>query len=180
MPIYTRTGDQGQTSLFTGQRIPKSSPIIEFVGELDELNALLGICVLELEKEEEVDFTLECEVLEEIQRDLFVVGSIAVGAGLKFDSQSEVANIESTIDEYEKILPKLKNFILPGGSSSAVNLHYCRTFVRKIERRAVMINSKSLNLFLPYLNRLSDLLFMMARYVNYKLKIEDTVWRESK
>ncbi len=175
MKIYTRTGDRGKTGLATGQRVSKDSSIIEFVGSLDELNAALGLCVSLLDSDS-VDFTIECEVIESIQKDLFIVGAIAVGAHLKFNSSLETSNIEKTIDDYEKILPKLKNFILPGGSVSASQVHLARTLVRKIERRAVGLNSKSLEPFLPYLNRLSDLLFVMARYINYKHKIKEQTW----
>lgn len=177
MPIYTRTGDTGETGLANGQRVRKDSPVIHFVGNLDELNALLGLCVSELAEIEDVDFEAECEVLESIQRDLFIVGAVAVGAKLSFDAASEISNIEKTIDDYEKILPKLKNFILPGGAKPASTLHFARTNVRNIERAAVALRSPSIQPFLPYLNRLSDLLFVMARFVNHSLKIREVLWK---
>ena len=177
MPIYTKTGDRGETGLASGQRISKASPVINFVGLLDELNALLGICVAKLDEVDEFDFSTESEVLEDIQRDLFIVGAAAVGAKVSFNSASEVANIEKTIDDYERLVPRLKNFILPGGSTASAHLHHTRTIARKIERHAVSLNSKSIEPFLPYLNRLSDLLFIMARYVNLKSKIGETIWK---
>ncbi|OGC47496.1 ATP:cob(I)alamin adenosyltransferase [candidate division WWE3 bacterium RIFCSPHIGHO2_01_FULL_35_17] len=177
MPIYTRTGDKGTTSLFSGQRVLKSSEIIEFIGLLDELNSLLGICVSMLDAANEVDFIEEAEVLEEVQRDLFVVGAICAGGKVKFDSAAEVENLEKTIDDYEKLLSKLKNFILPGGSTSAAQIHFARTFARKVERYAVSLKSPSIEAFLPYLNRLSDLLFVMARFVNHKTRTKESVWK---
>lgn len=177
MSIYTRTGDKGTTSLFSGQRVSKNSEIIEFIGLLDELNSFLGICVSSLYEVDDFDFSEEIEVLEEIQRDLFVVGAICAGGKVKFNSPAEVANIEKTIDDYEKLLPKLTNFILPGGATSAATIHYARTFSRKVERYAVSLKSSSIEPFLPYLNRLSDLLFVMARYVNHKEEIQESIWK---
>ena len=176
MSIYTKTGDGGNTGLANGQRVSKDSKVIEFVGLLDELNSLLGVCVSELYEVSNFDFKPEIDVIEEIQKDLFVVGSISVGAKIKFDSAAEVENIEKTIDDYEKLLPKLKNFILPGGSTSAAQIHLARTYARKVERFAVSLKSLSIQPFLPYLNRLSDLLFVMARYINFKEKIQETIW----
>src|SRR3989344_5976554 len=111
MSIYTRTGDLGSTGLATGQKVLKSSPVIKFIGLVDEMNSVIGICVSSLEAEPEVDFTEEIEVLESIQMDLFVVGAVAAGAKMRFDALAEAANIEKTIDDYEKILPKLTKFI---------------------------------------------------------------------
>lgn len=181
MHIYTRSGDKGETGLANGQRISKDSTLIDFIGSLDEVNAALGMCVSLLhedatQEDSQENFKIEIEVLESIQKDLFKVGAIAAGAKMVFDSAHEVANIEETINDYEKILPKLKNFILPGGGSAAAQIHITRTLVRKVEREAVALKSKSIHPFLPYLNRLSDLLFVMARYVNFKLQIQETKW----
>ncbi len=177
MALYTRTGDKGETSLATGQRVRKDSPIIDFVGQLDELNAILGLCVANLDAIEGSKFKIEIEILESIQKDLFIVGAIATGAKLEFTSEEEIKNIEKTIDDFEKILPKLTNFILPGGSKTGAMIHFARTNVRNVERAAVAINSPSMQIFLPYLNRLSDLLFMIARYVNIKLGYKETIWK---
>lgn len=177
MSIYTRTGDGGDTSLANGQRINKSSPVIDFVGDLDELNSSLGLCVSYLSIEKKADFSIEIDILKEIQGDLFKVGAIAAGSNLVFDSSTEVSNIEKTIDDYEDILAPLKNFILPGGSIAGSQLHYTRTLVRKLERKLVALESQSVMQFLPYLNRLSDLLFVMARFVNHKLDQSEDIWR---
>lgn len=174
MPIYTRTGDQGTTSLYSNQRVSKGSAVIDFIGSLDELNARLGMCVSSLS---ELDgFDEEIDVLQEIQSDLFRVGAVAAGANIKFYSVKETENIEKTIDDYDKLLPKLKNFILPGGSVQGADLHHARTNVRKIERDAIRFKSASIMSFVPYLNRLSDLLFVMARYVNSKTGKKEIVW----
>lgn len=177
MPIYTRTGDKGETGLANGQRIAKSSAVIEFVGDLDELNSAIGVCVAQLHLIKSQNFDEEIEILEEIQKDLFKVGGIAAGANIRFDAKQEIENIEKTIDDYEKVLPKLKNFILPGGSTAGAQIHYTRTLVRKIERKLVALKSESVLEFMPYVNRLSDLLFVMARFVNYQLKINESIWR---
>lgn len=177
MAIYTRTGDKGETGLASGQRISKASPVIDFIGDLDELNSMLGVCIAMLGDEEDYDFDAEIEVLEEIQNDLFVVGAIAAGSKKSFDSIQEVSNIEETIDDYEKLLPKLHNFILPGGSLVAANIHYARSLVRELERKLVSLKSDSIAPFIPYLNRLSDLLFVMARYVNREMGFKETIWK---
>lgn len=176
MAIYTRTGDKGETSLANGQRVSKASAVIDFVGALDRLNSIIGICVAHLDASHG-KFGTEIEVLEAIQGDLFKVGAIAVGANIKFDSSTEVKNIEQTIDDYEKLLPKLVNFILPGGSIESSHLHHARTIVRDIERSLVALDSKSVMIFAPYINRLSDLLFVMARYVNKELGVKETIWK---
>jgi len=177
MAIYTRTGDLGNTSLATGQKVSKASAVVEFIGLMDEMNSVIGICVSNLESEPSVDFTEEIEVLESIQMDIFVVGAVAAGAKMKFNAGAQAANIEKTIDDYEKLLPKLTNFILPGGAASAAHFHHARTVVRRIERHAVALKSQSLMSFIPYLNRLSDLLFVMARFVNLKMKNPETIWK---
>lgn len=176
MAIYTRTGDKGETSLANGQRVSKASDVVDFVGALDRLNSSIGMCVAYLVASEN-KFGSEIEVLEEIQGDLFKVGAIAVGASIKFDSSSEVKNIEKTIDDYEKLLPRLTNFILPGGSVESSHLHHARTVVRDIERKLVGLESESVMVFAPYINRLSDLLFVMARYVNKELGVKETIWK---
>lgn len=176
--IYTRQGDKGNTKLFTGQVVPKSSPIIEFAGLIDELSSLIGLCISYLDEadddnEEVIDFSLEIDILLEIQNDLYLIGAIASGAGSEFNTEKEVSNIEATIDDYEKLLKPLKKFILPGGDIAAANVHLARAKARQIERMAVSVNSNSLLVILPYLNRLSDLLFVMARYINYKMGVSE-------
>jgi len=177
--IYTRQGDRGNTKLFTGQVVSKDSPIIEFIGLIDELSSMIGLCVSFLDDTEGnndsdiVDFSPEIDILKDFQKDLRIIGAIASGSKLKFDTKTEVSNIEKTIDDYEKLLKPLDNFILPGGDIVASHIHLARAKSRQIERMAVSVNSKSLLTILPYLNRLSDLLFVIARYINYKLGFEE-------
>jgi len=177
--IYTRQGDHGNTKLFTGQVVSKASPVIEFIGLIDELSSMIGVCVSLLddvddsEVSEIVDFSTEIEILEEIQHDLYVIGAIAAGSNLEFDTKKEVSNVEAIIDDYEKLLKPLKRFILPGGDIAAANIHLARAKARQIERMAVSVKSKSLLVILPYLNRLSDLLFNMARYINLKMGVSE-------
>lgn len=177
MSIYTRTGDKGETGLANGERVSKNSPLINFVGSLDELNAHLGVCVSSLKHLPNADFSNEVNFLEKIQSNLFVIGSISVFAKLDFEVQKEVKQLEKTIDEYEKILPKLTNFILPGGHDIASKIHLLRTVSRKVEIMAHSLEQEEIKNITPYLNRLSDYLFVLARYLNFKLDYKETIWK---
>lgn len=175
MTIYTRTGDKGETSLANGQRVIKNSSTISFVGHLDEINAHLGICNSLLNNDNK--FLEEIEFLRKIQNDLFVIGSICVFAKLNFDIPMEVLVLEKQIDKYEKILPKLKNFILPGGSIAASQIHLLRTSVRKMEINALNTNEDLIIKFIPYFNRLSDYLFVLGRFINFKNNNNEPIWK---
>lgn len=178
MKIYTRTGDRGETSLANGERVVKNSAIISFVGHLDEINAHLGICNSLLHIEDK--FSEEVEFLRKIQNDLFVIGSICVYAKLDFDIPMEVLILEKQIDKYEKILPRLTNFILPGGNIAASQIHLLRTSVRKMEINALNTNEKMIIKFIPYFNRLSDYLFVLGRLINYKNNHIEPIWKSTK
>lgn len=165
--IYTRTGDDGTTGLVGGQRAPKDSPLIEACGSLDELNAHLGV-VRSCGLPDDVN-----AMLQNIQSDLFTIGTqIATpeGSNIKIQgiSDEEVANLEHEIDALENTLPPLRQFILPGGSSAASALHLARTVARRAERRCVTLSrsGKIDPQVLRYLNRLSDLCFLLARHAN--------------
>lgn len=177
MPIYTKTGDKGQTGLANGERVSKNSPIIIFVGNLDELNAHIGLCVSQFKNINEHNFENEIVALENIQNNLFVIGSISVFAKLEFEVEKEVAILEQNIDGYEKILPKLTNFILPGGHFLASQIHLLRTSARKLEISAHTLNYDEIKLIVPYLNRLSDYLFVLARYINFKYNHHEPIWK---
>ncbi len=181
MAVYTGTGDSGNTSLLGGVRKPKSEIVFNVLGSLDEFNATLGLLV------SEVSFTNESkDFIVQIQRDLFKVGSLIANAkadNLSFNwlySRTQV--LESYIDEMEVELPELKNFILPGGSKGSAYTHLSRTICRRLERELVAYFSEELpgkEFVLRYTNRLSDFLFTLARYLNFKDNIGDIIWKDS-
>jgi cob(I)alamin adenosyltransferase len=175
--IYTKTGDRGETSLANGKRVSKSALRICACGNIDELNAVLGVC---RHSADETPFV--AKILRALQKDLFVVGAdVAMPVGVKGKtvrvSLKDVERLEGWIDAIEETLPELKNFIVPGGCELAAFLHLARTACRRAERSVVDLREtekKSTSDFvLMYLNRLSDLLFVMARYVNAAKKIDD-------
>ncbi|MBI3980895.1 cob(I)yrinic acid a,c-diamide adenosyltransferase [Candidatus Microgenomates bacterium] len=174
LKIYTKTGDLGQTSLYGGKRVWKNDLAVEAYGELDELNSLVGLIRIELKQKNSL--TGFAEVLEKIQKNLFVIGSNLAG----YDKQETlpVKDLEELIDRLEKDLPEIRNFILPGGEKTAGLLHFARSVCRRVERRVVRLaQEKKLDKdIIIYLNRLSDLFFEMARYINWKKKIKETVW----
>jgi len=173
--IYTRLGDKGQTVTLAGKKVYKDDARVEAYGSVDELNALLGI-TLAFTAHEEVK-----EILGRIQKELFLVGAeLAMEkAKIKKINPTHVSSLESKIDEIEEDLPHLVNFVLPGGCKTAALLHHARTVCRRAERRVVALSRKSeVNPdVIRYLNRLGDLLFVLARYENRKKHIEETVWK---
>jgi cob(I)alamin adenosyltransferase len=177
MPIYTRFGDKGKTALHTGKTVSKGSIRVEAYGNLDELNSFLGVVLSRIR-----DKKIKEEILK-IQNDLFEIGASLAGPGekqhltLSKELKKRVLEFEKTIDLLTKKLPKLKNFILPGGKTGSL-LHYARTIARRAERRTVALAEKEkvLEEVLVYLNRLSDLLFMFARAINYREKQKETIW----
>lgn len=177
MSIYTRTGDSGETSLANGNRVPKSSELIMFVGALDELNSHLGICNSHMRNNSENDFSNEILIIESIQNDLFVIGSISAAANLNFDVEKSVSRLENFIDQYEEILPKLTNFILPGGSLESSKVQLARACCRRTELLGHTISYSDIKNLMPYLNRLSDFLFVLARYLNHKQGIVEPIWK---
>ena len=179
MKIYTKTGDDGSTGLFGGPRVAKDDLRIESYGTVDELNSLIGI----------VHSKTSCEqieqILNEIRRDLFSVGATLASPdpekmGTQLITQENISAIEKSIDQLETKLPPLTSFILPGGSETAAFLHQARTVCRRAERRVVTLAgsvpiSDSL---IKYLNRLSDLLFVLARFANHEAGIPDIPWQK--
>jgi cob(I)alamin adenosyltransferase len=173
MSIYTKKGDKGKTGLYSGKkRLTKDSLRIRAVGAVDEANSFLGVIVsgsenLHLKK-----------ILEEIQENMLVMGSIIGGSNLRF-SKVKTKRIEKEIDRLEKVLPKLTNFIVPGGTKAAARLHYARTLVRRAERDVVNLSKEEdVNpQILIYLNRLSDCLFMFARRANFEKGVKEKTWK---
>lgn len=184
--VYTGGGDTGQTSLVSGNRVSKGDHRIHTYGEVDELNSHLGV-VLSLMKSQVV-FEEEYDVIEKIQCSLFDLGSnlaceeeFRIKYNLPQIDIAKVKLLEKVIDRLDSQLPPLKNFILPGGSLIASHLHVARTVCRRIERNLVAFEAND-NEVLPlnalvFINRLSDYLFVMARYVNFKLHIQEILWK---
>jgi len=169
--IYTRTGDRGETSLFGGARVPKNDPRIDAYGTVDELNSQLGV-VLAIEPDAQ---------LLAVQRDLFEIGAHLASPGTsRFAGveASRIENLEHGIDAMEADLAPLKSFILPGGTATAAQLHVARTVCRRAERLVVALQDgdPATQSSIAYLNRLSDYLFVAARYANHKRGVEDVPW----
>lgn len=173
--IYTKTGDNGETSLLGGKRVDKSCLEMRVIGEVDELNAALGVAVLFVEDEKLKLF------IQNIQRDLFKVGAELAALQTSFTEKVEkinnnrVGEMEKMIDEFWVQLPELKNFILPGGSEAGAHLHLARVICRRVERELVAFG-KTVPLrseLYIYLNRLSDFLFASARWVNFQAGEEE-------
>jgi cob(I)alamin adenosyltransferase len=179
MPIYTRTGDKGKTSLFDGTRVLKSHKRVDTYGTIDELNSNIGAVIAEMKEIKFKDRDLSKE-LEKIQHDLFDIGSaLATPYPLPVEGlEKRTSEFETQIDDLTKKMPEIKHFILPGGGKTGAFLHVCRTIARRTERQLVglMQDEKIDETIVIYLNRLSDLLFTMARYVNYVEKKKEIKW----
>ena len=177
MKIYTKTGDDGSTGLQGNLRIDKSHPRIVSYGTIDEVNASLGIVLTN---------SLDADIinlLTKIQNDLFLLGSDLSNPNLN-DIKNRVSlemipNLEQNIDKFELELTPLTNFILPGGDIAAAQLHYTRTIVRRAETLVVLLSEKDeINSnCIKYLNRLSDLFFVLCRLINKRKNKEDVLWK---
>ncbi|MCX6173230.1 MAG: cob(I)yrinic acid a,c-diamide adenosyltransferase [Ignavibacteriales bacterium] len=182
MKIYTKTGDKGKTSLFGGKRVWKDDLRIQSFGTVDELNSILGIAITEIKNRE-----LK-KILSSIQHELFNIGSDLASPEYKDSKKFSIPRInefntkrlEVLIDKVDNKLSSLKNFILPGGLKGAALLHHARAVCRRAEREVIslskvdMINSE----IKIYLNRLSDLLFVLARFENFSSKHPDIEWKK--
>jgi len=181
MKIYTKTGDEGQTGLFGGGRVSKDDPRVEAYGDVDELNAVLGL-VRAVEMMPRID-----EVLVPVQRDLFSLGALLATPDLEKMHQhlekaqihdARIAELEHSIDACERELEPLRAFIVPGGTPKAAALHVARTVCRRAERRVIHLRHE---VDIPvivviYLNRLSDLLFTLARVANTRAGTGEVTW----
>jgi cob(I)alamin adenosyltransferase len=180
--IYTKTGDRGETGLFDGTRVPKHAPRVAAYGDVDELNAMLGMALAFIREDEE----LRACILE-IQRDLFVVGAqladpsarVVARRGDKAQfSEEKVTQLEQWIDQFETQLSPLRQFILPGGSKGGATLHLARTVCRRAERSIVALSEQVAipPLVIMYMNRLSDFLFTAARLENQRRERPEIPW----
>jgi cob(I)alamin adenosyltransferase len=181
MKIYTRTGDEGETGLFGGGRVPKDHPRVAAYGDVDELSSTIGVA----RATEPVGFF--DPLLESVQRDLFAIGGqlatpdpAKVAKALeKADlSEARVAEFERVMDAADQELPPLRAFVLPAGTPKAAALHLARTVCRRAERSVVRLARETdvPPLFVVYLNRLSDLLFTLARLANHQAGVGDATW----
>ena len=174
--IYTRTGDGGTTGLADGSRVSKDTPLIEAIGAVDELNSMLGVLLAE---------TLPDEIrscLTDVQHDLFDLGGELSRPGHTIMTDAYVSRLERSLDGFNRELPPLKDFILPGGSRAAALAHVARTVCRRAERRLVTLRKKKSAppCAVRYMNRLSDLLFVLARVLNRAAGRGDVLWQQGK
>lgn len=180
MKIYTKTGDAGTTGLQGGVRISKSNDRIKAYGNVDEINSIFGIIL-----SHKVDADIE-KLFKKIQNELFVLGSDLSNPNLD-DKKNRVTitmikDLEDDIDKFEQELNPLSNFILPGGSHASSLVHFARTVTRRTETKVISLSEKEKinNQCQVYLNRLSDLLFVIARVLNKRSKISDVIWESKK
>jgi len=179
MKIYTRTGDDGTTGLFGGPRVPKNDERIAAYGTIDELNSLLGlVCTDEISAEIDT-------ALERMQHELFAVGAeLATPEPTEHNTDllddHQVKRLELEIDRFDTALPELKNFILPGGGKAGATLHVARCVCRRAERQLVTLGGQTpvRGALLQYVNRLSDLLFVLARAANAEDKSPEQSWEK--
>lgn len=177
MKIYTKTGDAGETGLYGGQRVPKDAVRIQSLGAVDELNAALGVALTNID-----DSTIRSALLR-IQGELFELGADLAtprerGETVPRIQPTETARLEAEIDEWESALPALRRFILPGGSAGGASLHFARAVCRRAERQLVALACiEDINPEVGrYINRLSDHLFVLARFANQRASVPDTEW----
>lgn len=185
MKIYTRTGDRGETALFGGGRVAKDHVRVEAYGDVDELNSVLGVAISHAQS---VSLAEIATGLREVQADLFTIGAgLATptaeeggraGAHVPALAPERIAALEAWIDAADGELEPLQNFVLPGGTEAAAALHLARTACRRAERRVVSLahHAQVEADHLMYLNRLSDLLFTLARLANHRAGIPDVAW----
>lgn len=174
--ITTRTGDSGMTGLGNNERVPKSHVRVQAMGDVDELNSMLGLLLCE-------EMALkEQALLVDIQHELFNLGGELSIPGFLLLKESAVADLDLEIASYVKVLPPLKEFILPGGTRSSTLAHVCRTVARRAERSLVTLSNEETyeGLGIQYLNRLSDVMFMLARKLNLDAGVPDVYWKSER
>lgn len=161
--LYTKSGDKGQTNIFgCPKKFSKSSPKIEALGALDELNSFLGLCKIKSDKS-------VSKILEEAQNDLFIIQGEVAGGNNKI-KKNRIIEIEKIINSVEKKMPRIKSFTISGGTELSALLDYARAVARRAERRCIAVKNNISPVTLVYLNRLSSLLFALARLANKGIK----------
>lgn len=179
--LYTRTGDAGTTSLVDGSRAEKDHPRVDAYGDIDELSSALGLVASSKDCPEEIRGQVR-----EVQNTLFDIGcNLATPPGVSGEApvitglEEKTGRLESWIDVLDEQTPKIRQFVLPGGSEESSRCHLARTICRRAERKAISLSRESAvsPALLAYLNRLSDYLFIAARYLNFISGVEETVWR---
>jgi cob(I)alamin adenosyltransferase len=176
--LYTRTGDTGETSLFGKTRVSKADARVDAYGEVDELGAWIGFV-----RTHDLDPDMD-DVLLHVQRDLFALGAqladpsekIAERLAKAFITDADVTRLETLIDRFDSVVPPLSHFILSGGAPGGAALHIARTVCRRVERRIVALTPPVDTVLVRYVNRLSDLLFAMARAANHRSGRPETAW----
>jgi cob(I)alamin adenosyltransferase len=173
--IYTRTGDDGTTGLADGTRIPKHGARVEALGSIDELSCALGVLLTEALSEDVRALFLR------VQHELFEVGGQLAMPQYTGVNETHVAALEAALDRYNESLPPLKEFILPGGSRAGAFCHQARAVCRRAERALVALNAQEAlaTPMLQYVNRLSDLLFVLGRIINRDAGVDDVLWRRT-
>ncbi len=177
MPIYTKNGDEGYSSIANGDKTPKSEPVFEVLGTLDELNCLIGVVLSSVRFSDQAH-----KFMLKMQDDLFLIGNIISSGNTSRNSvfKGKTLKVESAIDDLQKRLPRLTNFILPGGVIFAAYVHHARSVCRRLERRLVSLDmsvkDKNMIFIITYINRLSDFLFVLARFLNLEYGIKDNIW----
>ena len=186
MKIYTKTGDKGTTSLFGGERVDKNSARIRAYGDVDELNSMIGVIVVIVKQTMTNQSSISGKLLR-IQSELFVLGcDLATPLSVKLKipriNKAYVTRLEKEIDYWQGKLPLLRNFILPGGTNTGSSLHMARAIARRVERSIVELSGlEKINKYdLVYINRLSDWLFVLARYVNKLDGVKEVIWKGRK
>ncbi len=192
MKIYTKTGDKGETGLFGGERVKKDHVRLEAYGTIDELNSVLGFAGALAANSPKIESSFT-DSLKKIQNDLFDIGALLAtpqrsqltAKSLQFIEEKDILFLESWIDRSEASLPPLKTFILPGGSDLGASLHVARTVCRRAERcvvrmRLALGEETVEENVIQYLNRLSDLLFVLARWVNHETNQAENIWEKKK
>lgn len=182
--VYTKKGDKGSTNIVGGHKVDKSSNRIKAFGEIDELNVIVGMCVVDVTLIENKHSKEVSSYLQRIQHELFNLGNMIATLPEDFNekmpsiSMTDIDHMENKIDFFNDSLPTINSFILPGGSELSIRLHFARVVCRSCERTIVRLSKEEdvNNVVIAYLNRLSDLFFVLSRWVNNKKKVKEFLW----